>query len=141
MAEAVKTISSPVDITAIREQFPILQRKVNGFPLAYFDNAATSFPKPVAVAERVASVITEIGGSPGRATHRMSIDAARVLFDAREAVAAFIGALGAMLLVFGIVRTRNGELPTSMVLLAGVTVNFFFAAMVMFIASVLLRRL
>ena len=48
-------------------------------------------------------------------------------------VAAFLGAIGAMMLVFGIVRTRNSELPTSMVLLAGVTVNFFFAAMVMFI--------
>ena len=48
-------------------------------------------------------------------------------------IAAFIGAIGAMFLVFGIVRSRNGELPTSMVLLAGVTVNFFFAAMVMFI--------
>jgi len=48
-------------------------------------------------------------------------------------VAAFLGALGAITLVFSLVRTRQGELPTSMVLLAGVTVNFFFAAMVMFI--------
>jgi cysteine desulfurase family protein len=66
----------------------------------YLDNAATSFPKPVAVAERVASVLNEIGGSPGRATHRMSIDAARVLFGAREAVASFIGATDSSRVVF-----------------------------------------
>ncbi len=48
-------------------------------------------------------------------------------------LAAFAGAMGAIFLVFSIVRTRHGELPTSVVLLAGVTVNFFFAAMVMFI--------
>jgi ABC-type Fe3+-siderophore transport system permease subunit len=48
-------------------------------------------------------------------------------------VAAFLGAMAAVTLVFSLVKTRQGELPTSIVLLAGVTVNFFFAAMVMFI--------
>ena len=45
----------------------------------------------------------------------------------------FLGALGAILLVFSLVRTRHGEFPTGVLLLAGVTANFFFAAMVMFI--------
>ncbi|MZH03564.1 MAG: iron ABC transporter permease, partial [Nitrospinae bacterium] len=45
----------------------------------------------------------------------------------------FLGALGAILLVFSLVRTRHGEFPTGILLLAGVTANFFFAAMVMFI--------
>lgn len=45
----------------------------------------------------------------------------------------FLGSLGAIFLVFGIVRTRHGEFPTAVLLLAGVTANFFFAAMVMFI--------
>ncbi|MFQ5450107.1 MAG: FecCD family ABC transporter permease [Nitrospinaceae bacterium] len=48
-------------------------------------------------------------------------------------LAAFLGAMGAVFLVFSLVRTRQGELPTSTILLAGVTANFFFAAMVMFI--------
>lgn len=48
-------------------------------------------------------------------------------------LAAFLGALMAVTLVFSLVKTRQGELPTSIVLLAGVTVNFFFAALVMFI--------
>lgn len=45
--------------------------------------------------------------------------------------AAFLGALGAIVLVFSLVRTRQGQFPTSILLLAGVTVNFFFGAMVM----------
>lgn len=47
--------------------------------------------------------------------------------------AAFLGAMLAVTLVFSLVKTRQGEMPTSIVLLAGVTVNFFFAALVMFI--------
>ena len=45
----------------------------------------------------------------------------------------FMGALGAILLVFNLVRTRHGEFPTGVLLLAGVTANFFFASLVMFI--------
>ena len=48
-------------------------------------------------------------------------------------VFSFLGSLGSIMLVFSLVRTRHGELPTGVLLLAGVTVNFFFAAMVMFI--------
>ena len=48
-------------------------------------------------------------------------------------IAAFLGALGAITLVFSLARTRSGEFPTTVLLLAGVTANFFFAAMVMFI--------
>ncbi|NIQ01840.1 MAG: iron chelate uptake ABC transporter family permease subunit [Nitrospinaceae bacterium] len=48
-------------------------------------------------------------------------------------IAAFLGALGTMLLVFGLVKTRHGDFPTPVLLLAGVTANFFFASMVMFI--------
>jgi len=53
----------------------------------YFDNAATSCPKPPGVAEAVARFINEIGANPGRSGHRASIEAARVLFEARELVA------------------------------------------------------
>ena len=47
--------------------------------------------------------------------------------------AAFLGALGAITLVFSLAKTRTGEFPTSVLLLAGVTANFFFAALVMLI--------
>lgn len=48
-------------------------------------------------------------------------------------IAAFLGALGAIILVFSLVRTQQGEFPTSVLLLSGVTINFFFAAMVMLV--------
>ncbi len=53
----------------------------------YLDNAATTYPKPEAVYERVLHTMREIGGSPGRGGHRRSLAGARLLFQAREAVA------------------------------------------------------
>ncbi len=48
-------------------------------------------------------------------------------------VTAFLGALGAVFLVFGLAKSRGKEFSTSTLLLAGITANFFFAALVMFI--------
>jgi len=55
----------------------------------YLDNAATSFPKPPAVAETMHRLIQEISLSPGRSAHRFSLAASRVIFEARELVADF----------------------------------------------------
>lgn len=55
--------------------------------MIYLDNAATSFPKPEAVYKKVDYILRNIGGNPGRASHRMAIEASRAVFDAREAVA------------------------------------------------------
>ena len=38
----------PLDIQSIRDQFPVLAREINGYPLAYLDNAASA-QKPTAV--------------------------------------------------------------------------------------------
>ena len=57
----------------------------------YFDNAATSFPKPPETVQAMRRVIEETGGSPGRSGHRMSIDAGREVFAAREALAGLFG--------------------------------------------------
>lgn len=59
--------------------------------IIYFDNAATSFPKPPETALAMRRVIEEAGGSPGRSGHRMSIDAGREVFAAREALAGLFG--------------------------------------------------
>ena len=48
-------------------------------------------------------------------------------------IAAFLGSLGAISLVFSLAKTRTGDFPTPVLLLAGVTANFFFAALVMLI--------
>lgn len=53
----------------------------------YFDNAATSWPKPSSVPDAIARHFSEAGGNPGRSGHRMSIAAARIVEEARDLVA------------------------------------------------------
>lgn len=50
----------------------------------YFDNAATSWPKPPTVRVAVDRYFDEVGGNPGRSGHRMSIAAARAVEDTRD---------------------------------------------------------
>lgn len=69
--------------------------------LIYFDNAATSWPKPACVAAAMTHFINEIGANPGRSGHRLSIAAAHVVYDAREAIAALFNAPDALQVVFG----------------------------------------
>jgi cysteine desulfurase/selenocysteine lyase len=52
----------------------------------YLDNAATSHPKPESVYQAVMHAMREIGASPGRGGHRRSLEAARLLFQTREAI-------------------------------------------------------
>ncbi|MBI5345017.1 MAG: aminotransferase class V-fold PLP-dependent enzyme [Deltaproteobacteria bacterium] len=68
--------------------------------MIYLDNAATSFPKPESVCRKVDIILREIGGNPGRASHRMAVHALRVIFDAREAVSRLIGAPDSSRIVF-----------------------------------------
>ena len=53
----------------------------------YFDNAATSWPKPAAVRAALDDYFGDAGGNPGRSAHRMSVAAARIVENAREALA------------------------------------------------------
>ncbi|PLX98476.1 MAG: cysteine desulfurase [Desulfuromonas sp.] len=55
----------------------------------YLDNSATSFPKPEAVYRAVDHAFRNYGANPGRGGHRMSVESARMVFDAREALADF----------------------------------------------------
>jgi cysteine desulfurase family protein len=55
--------------------------------VVYLDNAATSFPKPQATLEAMINYQREIGGSPGRSGHRLSIEAARIVHETREVLA------------------------------------------------------
>ncbi len=54
--------------------------------IIYFDNSATSWPKPKCVLDNIKYFLDEIGGSPGRSGHRMSIAASRLLEETRETV-------------------------------------------------------
>lgn len=55
--------------------------------IIYFDNAATSFPKPASVLEAMEVFYREQGGNPGRSGHRLSIAAGEKVEEARELVA------------------------------------------------------
>jgi selenocysteine lyase/cysteine desulfurase len=61
-----------------------LQEK--GLSVIYFDNAATSWPKPPQVKEAMVKFMDEIGANPGRSGYFLSIEAARVLHETREAL-------------------------------------------------------
>jgi len=81
---------------------------MTGYPAAsgcsdnvvYLDNAATSWPKPEGVAEAVVSAMRAAGANPGRAGHRMAIEAGRVVYDAREEVAELFGLSDPLRVVF-----------------------------------------
>jgi cysteine desulfurase / selenocysteine lyase len=55
--------------------------------MIYLDYAATSWPKPKEVGRAMCDFMEYSGGNPGRSGHRLSISAARVIFNTREAVA------------------------------------------------------
>ncbi|MFZ2394973.1 MAG: aminotransferase class V-fold PLP-dependent enzyme, partial [Smithella sp.] len=52
--------------------------------IIYFDNAATSWPKPPEVNAAMQRYMRKIGANPGRSGHRLSLEAARIIYDARE---------------------------------------------------------
>ncbi len=69
--------------------------------MIYFDNAATSWPKPPEVTEAMGHFLEEVGANPGRAAHRRAIESGRIVYDAREVVAELFGAPDPLRVVFG----------------------------------------
>ncbi len=59
--------------------------------MIYFDNAATTFPKPAAVVKAVSASLRS-DGNPGRGAHALAMRAASEIYSARKAVAAMFGA-------------------------------------------------
>lgn len=72
--------------------------------MIYLDNAATSFPKPKEAIEGLNDFVLNIGGNPGRSGHTLSLEAARIIFEAREKLTSFIGGHNSERLIF----TQNG---------------------------------
>jgi len=68
--------------------------------MIYLDNAATSFPKPPAVVRAMAGTLQKLGGNPGRAGHRISLCAGRIVQNCRELLAEAFGAPAAENVVF-----------------------------------------
>jgi cysteine desulfurase family protein len=70
--------------------------------LLYLDNAATSWPKPPEVARAMSQFLAEVGANPGRSGHRLSIEAARIVYDTREALACLFGIGDPLRVIFGL---------------------------------------
>ena len=68
--------------------------------MIYLDHAATSWPKPAEVSEAMSNFLECAGGNPGRSGHRLSIAAARVVFDTREALAELFGISDPLRVIF-----------------------------------------
>lgn len=68
--------------------------------MIYFDNAATSWPKPPGVRAALNEYFGEASGNPGRSGHRMSVAAARIVENAREALAELFNANDPSRIVF-----------------------------------------
>ena len=79
------------DVTAIREDFPILKREVNGKPLVYLDNGATA-QKPKAVIDALTRYYSNENSNIHRGVHTLSQEATSAYEVAREKMQAFINA-------------------------------------------------
>jgi cysteine desulfurase/selenocysteine lyase len=88
-----------LDPYKIREDFPILKRKINNHPLIYFDNAATS-QKPKQVIEAIRNFYENHNANVHRAVYTLSQEASELYEKAHEEVANFINANGMEEIVF-----------------------------------------
>ena len=83
----------------IRKEFPILEQKINGHPLVYLDNAATS-QKPRSVIEAVSRYYQEDNANIHRGVHTLAERATTAYEESRKKMAEFIGAARPQEIVF-----------------------------------------
>src|SRR5215813_9899709 len=79
-----------LDLERIRADFPILQRQVNGRPLIYLDNAATT-QKPRQVIDSLVNFYTYTNANVHRGVHTLSVESTDLYEAARERLGRFIG--------------------------------------------------
>jgi cysteine desulfurase/selenocysteine lyase len=102
------------DSSAIRAEFPILGQSVNGRPLVYLDNAATS-QKPRAVLEASRRYYEEINANIHRGTHHLARAATAAHEAARETVARHLNAAEAVEVIFTSGTTDGINLVASVI--------------------------
>ncbi|MBN1512827.1 MAG: cysteine desulfurase [Phycisphaerae bacterium] len=85
------TASAGYDVQRIRADFPILSRRVNGKPLVYLDNAATT-QKPLAVMDAISRYYRQDNANIHRGVHELSVRATEAYEAARTRVQQFLGA-------------------------------------------------
>ena len=87
------------DVHDIRKQFPILNQKVHGKPLVYFDNAATA-QKPIAVIKAISDYYLNYNANVHRGVHTLSQRATDAMESVREQVRAHLNAAEAAEIIF-----------------------------------------
>lgn len=87
----MKTVTTEFNIDTLRSAFPILDTEVNGRPLIYLDNGATS-QKPQSVIDTIERYYSEQNANIHRGVHQLSQKATQAYEDARETIRAFLGA-------------------------------------------------
>jgi cysteine desulfurase/selenocysteine lyase len=92
----------PYDVDAVRRDFPVLHREVNGRPLVYLDNASSSH-KPVQVLDVERAFVAQHYSNVHRGVHTLSQEATDTYEAARARVARFLGAPDPR----GVVFTKN----------------------------------
>ncbi|MFC6961303.1 aminotransferase class V-fold PLP-dependent enzyme [Halocatena marina] len=85
------SVTDPLDTERIREDFPILEREINGSQLVYLDNAATS-QTPEQVIDTITEYYRTYNSNVERGIHQLSQEASIAYEDAHDRVAEFIGA-------------------------------------------------
>lgn len=88
-----------LDINAVRRDFPVLAERVNGKPLVWFDNAATT-QKPRSVIERISYFYEHENSNIHRAAHELAARSTDAYEGARNKVARFLGARSANEIIF-----------------------------------------
>jgi len=91
VASQAASAHPPFDVHSVRKDFPILRELVNGRPLVWFDNAATT-QKPQAVIDRISYFYQHENSNIHRAAHELAARATDAYEGAREAVRRFINA-------------------------------------------------
>src|SRR6476620_11234947 len=93
------TITEGLDVQAVRQQFPILNREVKGKPLVYLDNAATT-QKPKAVIDSLVSYYSSYNANIHRGIHTLAEKATAAFESTREAIREFINASSTEEIIF-----------------------------------------
>ncbi len=93
------SIPKTLDITAVRRQFPVLNREVKGRPLIYLDNAATS-QKPQVVIDALTQYYSNYNANIHRGIHTLAEEATAAFEETRNTVKSFIGAASREEIIF-----------------------------------------
>ena len=96
---ASRKSTSGLDLVKIRSDFPILAERINGKPLIYLDNGATS-QKPQVVLDAIANYYTHMNANIHRGVHALSVRATEAHDAARQTVRKFLNAADTREIIF-----------------------------------------